>query len=366
MHALGREPDARFASAEDLGVALGEAAAAGWGNDWLDHAGLAILGSQRLSAAARSGPPPGEGADAEHGTASGEAGPAAPSLRVVRAGGALRLEGLDLNRINRGDLVDVEDLIHPPPPPTRAIVATSVLAFLALLIAVIGLGQPGRSGSLHRGEVLLAGSDIATGSRVDANLGHDVGITVRDPELAARADEAVLKLSTLGIPLGDASAPLIQGRADIDPRTMRLLAAGKVTGEVELRNHGRTVARQEFPFRATNPWYLTALGIGALLVLLIAFANLESSLKPLLRGRSRRLSLVGAAVWGAVAGVGVAVLSAAFSLAELTIVTLIVVGALGAAAGVASCYAALGIGRRRRLRRAMKRAERTIRQRATA
>jgi hypothetical protein len=71
-------------------------------------------------------------------------------------------------------------------------------------------------------------------------------------------------------------------------------------------------------------------------------------------------------VWGAVAGVGVVVLSAAFSLAELTIATLIVVGALGAAAGVASCYAALGIGRRRRLRRAMKRAERTIRQRATA
>ena len=166
--------------------------------------------------------------------------------------------------------------------------------------------------------------------------------------------------------MGKASAPVINGRAMIDPGTMKLLAAGKVEGEIELRNNGEGIVTSDFPFRSTSPWYLTAMGIGSLLVLLIAAANLESSLKPLLRGRSRKISVVGGAVWGAVIGGAVVAVSAALSIAEMTVVSLIVTCAFAAAAGVASTFVAAGMGRRRKLRRALKRAEKRVSQRATA
>jgi serine/threonine-protein kinase len=364
MRALVREPEGRFGQAEDFGVALGEAAAAGWGSEWLDHAGVAILGSPRLALAARTGAPAGVAPDGATGVV-GAPGAAAPSLSVVRAGGGRRLAGLDLNRLNQGDLVDVEDLLHPPPPPRRAVVATAVLVLAMVVVAAIGLGQPGRSQNLLRGQVALAGHDIASGSRVEVNLSHDVAVAVADPDLAARTDQVVLRLSTMGIPLGTARAPAADGRAVLDPGKMRLLAAGKVNGEIELRGNGTTIVRQEFGFRSTSPWYLTATGIGALLVLLVAFANIETSLKPLLRGRRRRLSRLGAAIWSAVVGAGLTALSAALSVSELTTATVAVVAGLGAITGVVSCSVAIGLGRRRRLRRAMKRAERGLRQRAT-
>jgi serine/threonine-protein kinase len=365
MHALERESEARFASAEDFGAALGEAAAAGWGADWLDHANVAILGSQRLAVAARAGP---VGAAVGDGDAHGmmAAGVAAPSLSVVRADGGARLEGLDLNRLDQGDLVDIEDLLHPPDPPRRAMIWTAVLALFIVVIAVIGISGPSRSAHLHRGQVRLAGQDIASGSRVAVNLGHDVPVAIIDSDLAARTDHVTLRLSTVGIPLGQATAPVADGQATLDAGTMRLLAAGKVNAELELVGRGGTIVRHEFAFRATNPWYLTAMGIGSLLVLLIAFANLESSLKPLLRGRTRRLSRVTAPIWGAVVGLGLVALSAALGVAEMWVPTLIVDAGLGALAGFFSCSAAAGIGRRRRLRQAMKRAEVAVRQTAAA
>src|SRR5436190_6679370 len=290
MRSLQREPEARFAQAEDFGVALGEAAAAGWGADWLDHAEVQILGSQRLALAARTGPPTVAPIPGDEIGAAGVGGPAAPSLSVVRAGGAGRIAGLDLNRLGQGDLVDVEDLLHPPEPPRGAIIATAALALLMVVVAAIGLGGTSRSEHLHRRQVALAGQDVASGSRVAVNLGHDVSVAILDPGLAARTEEVILRLSTIGLPLGDARAVVIDGRAALDPGSMRLIAAGKVNGEIELRGNGTTIVRHEFPFRSTNPWYLTAMGIGSLLVLLIAAANLESSLKPLLRGRPRRIA----------------------------------------------------------------------------
>jgi hypothetical protein len=107
------------------------------------------------------------------------------------------------------------------------------------------------------------------------------------------------------------------------------------------------------------------MGIGSLLVLLIAFANLESSLKPLLRGRTRRLSRVTAPIWGAVVGLGLVALSAALGITEMSVVTLVLDAALGAVAGFVACSAAAGMGRRRRLRQAMKRAEVAVRQTAS-
>ena len=84
MRSLQREPEARFAQAEDFGVALGEAAAAGWGADWLDHAEVQILGSQRLALAARTGPPTVAPIPGDEIGAAGVGGPAAPSPDAER------------------------------------------------------------------------------------------------------------------------------------------------------------------------------------------------------------------------------------------------------------------------------------------
>jgi hypothetical protein len=284
----------------------------------------------------------------------------------VRAGGVPRLAGLDLNRLNQGDLVDVEDLLHPPDPPRRAIVVTAVLALMTLIVAVVGIGTPSRDESVRGSRVTIAGQKVASGDRVAVDLSHDVPVTINDDALAARTDQVVLRVSTLGIPLGDADAPAINGRATIDPGKMKLVAAGKVTGEIELKSKGETLTTDQFPFRAKNAWYLTAMGIGSLLVLLVAFANVESSLRPLSRGKQRKRSLVGAGIWGAVIGGAFVALSASLSITEMTYPTIVIAALFGAAAGVMSCYAAIGLGRRRKLRRALKRAEKRVSQRATA
>ena len=368
MQALERDPEERFTRAEDLGAAIGEAAAMAWGPTWLDGTGTPILGSERIAVAARSTSPHGEPSAwaAAHaaGVAAGVAGQAPPSMSVMRAGGP-RLRGLDLNLLERGDLVDVDDLIHPPELPRRNIAALAALVVAMLVLACTGLVSAGRTAGLHRGDVLLGGVDVASSSRVRVDLKHDIPVVVADGRLAARADEVVLRLSTVGVPLGEVSTNVYGGRAVLDPGLLRLLASGKVTAQVRLLQHGRELVRHEFAFRSTSTWYLTAMGILSVLVLLIAFANLESSVKPLLRGRGQRfgrLSTVGAGVWGAVVGIGLVALSASLGVKEMSLSALVVVGLLGAAAGVLTCYVTAGVGRRRRLRRAMKRAGRSMSQ----
>ncbi|MDQ2650848.1 MAG: serine/threonine protein kinase, partial [Actinomycetota bacterium] len=54
MAALSRDADVRYQGAEDLGVAVGAACVASWGPSWLDHSGVAIFGSERLSRASRT------------------------------------------------------------------------------------------------------------------------------------------------------------------------------------------------------------------------------------------------------------------------------------------------------------------------
>jgi len=45
MKAIRRDPEERYASAEDFGIAIASACADAWGPDWLDHAGIAITGA---------------------------------------------------------------------------------------------------------------------------------------------------------------------------------------------------------------------------------------------------------------------------------------------------------------------------------
>src|SRR5262245_8419272 len=54
MRAIEREPEKRYQRAEDFGIAIASACADAWGPNWLDYAGVAIIGSDRLSITART------------------------------------------------------------------------------------------------------------------------------------------------------------------------------------------------------------------------------------------------------------------------------------------------------------------------
>jgi hypothetical protein len=136
---------------------------------------------------------------------------------------------------------------------------------------------------------------------------------------------------------------------------------GRATATVTLLTRGGVVIEaHDLPVRATQTWYLTAPTVGGALLLLLGLANLEQSLKPLRSGRMRRLSYVGAFVSGAILGLSAVLLATGVGLSEPAVPGIVVVALLGAAAGVAAVPARVGVARRRRVQRAVRRAERSL------
>jgi serine/threonine-protein kinase len=459
MRAISRDVTQRYPRAEELGVAIGEACGESWGPTWLDHAGVAIVGSERLTRAARttgtrpgSGPIPPAGG-AERITGAGPAGatiargsggglggatvtgPAAPAIpgagetsvvgdaaaveahahetiqrgaaisggaapatsaaapvgapvgapaagaapaaapaaapvlpdfQVVRAVGAEpRIQGADLYDLELADLIGVEDVLRPPKQPWRAISLTAACFLAAAGVAVVGIGSPSRQEALVPGQVQIDGRDVAIGRRLHLDLSRNVVVRVDDPVLLARTDEVELTFSYLGVPVDHMSAPLLtDGTAEIDPGIGQRIVGGDATATVAL-HAGDDVLEHDLGIQASQTWYLTLPFAAAALAVLLSFANLESSLKPLRSGRSRRLSYVGALLSGAMLGASLVLVSGALGLREPTVPSLVGTGALGAVAGVAAARARLGIARRRRVRKAVRRAEKTLGVRAT-
>jgi uncharacterized membrane protein SirB2 len=470
MRSLSREVTERYQRAEDLGVAIGEACATSWGPEWLDHAGIAIVGSERLSRAARTthhgsalgSRPTGaavtgsgqagetvarDAADGGSGTAitgtadgvgasattvtgaagngatarAAETGMAAPAtapdgakettarpvgpstsptaaatgavpvaapatgtvdrtalpdgaptalsgggagagaFEVVRLADAdARIDGADLYQLEMADLIGVEDVLDPPRHPWPALLLTAILFLAALAVALIGTGGPGRTGDLDPGQVALAGVDVTTEGRIGVDLSDEVIVRIDDAALDRRIDGVELELGYLGVPVSSAAAPVRDGRAEIDPGIAQRTIAGPASATVVLLSGDRIVAEQEVGIDAEQTWYLTMPFVGGLLLILLGAANLESSLKPLRSGRRRILSFVGAFVSGALIGVSVTVLVGALGLTEPTVPNLAVSAALGALGGVAAARARIGVARRRRVRGAVLRAERTL------
>jgi serine/threonine-protein kinase len=458
MTSLSRDLATRYQRAEDLGVAIGEACADSWGPDWLDHAGIAIVGSERLSRAARttghhvaaapatdavataspavvgSGPAgetvargasggaragatvitgeagassraaetgvvgtppaldrarettarPGAPSAARPAAATGAAPPAAPAtgagpavavgsgatpaepagppveFQVVRAAAEPRIDGADLYQLEMADLIGVEDVLDPPRPPWPALLLTGLLFATAALVALIGLGNPDREEVLAPGQVTLGGVDVAAGERIAVDLSRDVRVVVVDRSLARTADAVELELGYLGTAISTASAPLRDGASEIDPGIAQRTIGGPATARVVLLQGDRDLVEHEVGVDATQTWYLTGPFVVGLLVLLLALANLESSLKPLRTGHTRKLSYLGAFAWGGLAGVSLVPIAAALGFSEPTVPALFASAALGAAGGTAAARARIGVARRHRVRKAVQRAERTL------
>jgi hypothetical protein len=282
-------------------------------------------------------------------------------FQVVRAAVVEpRIEGLDLYDLDVADLIGVEDVLDPPKPPWPAIAWTAGLLLLAAVVALIGLGSPPRPGRAQPGEIEVAGHDIGTGGRLRLDLSDDVPIQVTDRALAARTDEVVLGFEYGGVEVTSKAAPVRDGEAVIDPGIAQRFVGGQASATVTLRSGDVTLREHGFGVRATQPWYLTGPFIGGVLLLLLGYANLESSLKPLRSGRTRKLSYVGAFLAGPVLGASFVLIAGALGVSEPTLVTGIVVAVLSAASGIPAVQARVGVARRRRVRQAVKRAERAL------
>lgn len=478
MTSLSRDVESRFARAEDFGVAIGEACAEAWGPGWIDHAGVRIVGSERMSMAARTtghiagaarpgavvaveptavldltdarstGAPGAPAAPAgAHETGTGEAmrpaasaapatgavGPAAaPATGAVApasapATGAVspasapatgafsasapptsdgqppatpsspavdddvpvgpppvvddvppmppsdleftairaassdpRIKGADLYELELADLINVRDVLNPPRTPWRPVLLTALLFALALLVSLVGIGSNDREGTLDAGQVVIDGVDVRSGARIDLDLSEDVVIEVPDRSLADAADEIEITFSYLGVGAPGASGALRDGRAVIEPGLPQRAVGGAVEADVRVLSRDDVVAHQEVGVRATQAPYLTGPFAVALLLILLAYAELESSLKPLRSGHTRIRSYIGAAIWTPVALVGVLLAMAALGRNELTEADVVAVVALGVVAGLTLVRSRIGVARRRRVRTAVKRAEKRV------
>ncbi|HUW01779.1 MAG TPA: protein kinase, partial [Acidimicrobiales bacterium] len=401
MMSLSRDVADRYERAEDFGVAIGEACANAWGPDWLDQAGVAIVGSERLTIAARTtggrplapapapdvvrssgqtrsgetiaGDPSATATPGAHETMAGEplaapsgahetmAGEAAaglapdvetspddavadepvadggvvsapdtdeaetvppssalPAFEVMRAAEAPRIQGADLADLEAADLIGVEDVLNPPGRPWVWIALSVGLLVATLVVAFTGVGEPDRSETLTAGQVTVAGVDVAGGEPVEIDLSADVPVVVTDAELAATADEVVLEFSYFGIPVSSPSARLFDGLASVDPGLAQRLVGGSTTATVILSSGDQILVEHEVGVEGTHSRFLTLPFIVGMLIVLLAVANLESSLKPLANGHSRLLSSIGALISGAMAGVGLVLVSGALGFAEPT------------------------------------------------
>lgn len=283
-------------------------------------------------------------------------------FQVVKAAGAgeERIEGADLYRLEVADLIGVEDVLDPPQPPWRALGWAVGLALVALVVALIGLGSAPRTADADAGDLLVDGQDVADGGRLDLDLARPVVVEIEDRTLAARADGVDLRFSYAGMTVARASAPVRDGTAIVDPGLGQRLIAGQATATVRVRDAGGVLRAHDFAVDATQSWYLTVPGVGGVLLLLLGYANLESSLKPLRSGRTRRLSYVGAFFAGLPLAAGIVLLAGALGLREPTIPTLAVVAGLCALAGLPTVQARVGVARTRRVRQAVRRAERSL------
>jgi hypothetical protein len=322
--------------------------------------------SSRQTVGTPAAEPPAEegtGEDEPDSAAAGDETPAVAPLEfeVVRSAEAgPRIMGADLYSLELADLIGVEDVLDPPRNPWRALTATAVLFGAALLIILVGLGAPDRDGDLRAGQVELEDVDVTSGDRIEVDLSGDVLVRVLDDELATSADEIEIEFSALGRAIGTASGPLREGEALIDPGLTQRTVGGAVTATVRLESRDDVIAHQDVPVEAVQSPYLTAPFLLGALLLLLAYADLETSMKPLRSGHTRIRSYIGAAIWTPVAAVGVLLIAAALGFAEPTIVGIVAVALLSALGGVALVRARIGVARRRRVRVAVRRAEKRL------
>jgi serine/threonine-protein kinase len=376
MRGLQRDPDDRYPSAGEFGVAIGNAATNAFGPGWAARSDLNLVLTGSMAAAA--GPTlvePLAPGDVVTGDVSGTTGretmiagvgkpiPRDEPLRM-RATAVSRHGGARLDEISPDDLVRVEDLVTPPKFPWLASAAAALLFAALLVVSALGIGTVSVGGPMSRGQASVAGVDVATERLVSADLSDDIPVRVR--ELPARAQNARyvrVGFSVLGVELPPSrSGKLRRAGGDlvaaVDAKRDRILWTGEATGRLQFldaRKH--ELLSQEFHFEADRPFYLAFVGVFSLVVLLFVLSYGWSLTQPIRRGYRRRSAYISMVVLGVFgAGAIVALGWAAFG-SQPTPATIGAGWALGAGASLALMRVLVVAGRRARLARAQARRE---------
>ena len=370
MRAIATNGQDRYAGAEDLGVALAEAANAAWGAGWLATVGLPILSAGRIAGAssgaavvtaspgapapptivpAGSTPPtvvppvvsPAVAAPADErppstiGPGLPWAGATVPIREDVRthSGKAALLD------VEPADLVPVEVLARSA-RTTRVPVLISVgLLLVGIAVAFAGMSSPAHSGDLA---LTINGVDPTAAGAPAFDLSKPVHLAGANP---GDTDRVRVTWSVLHIPLGHAAAALTLTpgggfTADVDGSGARYLAGGRTTADVELLRNGAVRSHRSFAFRAKQPAIVSAPGAAGLALLLFVLATGESLLRSMRRGQRRSSGYVGMVLVGAAVGVATVVVAWLTSVREPTAPTMVTTAVIGAASGVAAAKAA--------------------------
>jgi serine/threonine-protein kinase len=319
MEGLARRPEDRPQSAEEFGVAVGNAATAAWGTDWTDASDVRLMAEGAITRATQTT------------TLAPGSRVQAPASEKVRAELAAHQEGAALSGLDVEDLVPLHELLKPPPVPVLALAATAVFGLVLLAVSVFGLGSVTRDNTLAPGQVTLDGEDISSGT-AELDLADRITVAVTElPDGAETADSVEIRLSAAGVPLGASTAGSVDeaeaGGTEIGAKSLRVLSGGTMTGELRFLDDdgGGLVDSQEFALRTDQPWYLTAAAFTGLIILLFVIAFGASVAQLLLLA------------WSAGAG-------------EPTVAAIVVAMGSGALMGGTGSWALYRIRRRARLR----------------
>jgi len=404
MSGLTTDPGERPASAEAFGIALAEACTAAWGPGWLPTDTTPVMGAAGIvaateratgprapatveagavAAAASAAPPtaappapptglPPAPPDASGAPAAPPPAPAPPTVvrppsSAVHPTVATHTRAAALVDVEpAADLVPLKQVLTPPPSPTPLFAATIVLAAVAVVLALVGLGGPSYGGTLAPGAVAVAGTPVTSAGTVTVDLSKPVPVVVSPNGPAA--DHVELSASVLGVQITSASAALVPSgatRAASVDLGGRYLVGGSFTGKVELLRSGLDVGDRSFPAHTTQLGILSAPGAVSILLLLFVVAYAESLSRALRRGKRSVTATAGLTVIGALFGFAVVGLAWVLAKQVPTVASLVACAVVGAGAGLTLALAGTRVARQRRFRRLQRREQRRERAAAT-
>ena len=284
MRSIAREPEARYRNAETFAIDLAGAAGHLFGPDWLVRLGMPVhLAPQVSSSSTR------------------------PSLRPVPERDTVTLTGQRIRATlvdpvpaarlsGSSTLVPAAQVIKPPSTPW-ALWLVAALALIAM--AVVPFVTTGRG--LPEISTNLANPVVEPGERLVVSLaGIELANVQRGPE---------------GFEL---------------PGATRWIVGGAVTASID----GRELLLKS----DQTPW-LSLMGTGSVLLLLFAFAYLESNLRALRRRQTGMAAVVASVPLGLTLGVAVWLLVSVLREHEPTMSVALTCGVLGAAAALSASLA---------------------------
>ena len=279
MRSLARDTNQRYRDAEAFAADLAGAADATFGHGWLQHAGLPVHLTPRVT-----------------GSIARTRQPAAPEPTLT----ATRFE--DEKPAHKSALLP--GLI-------------AAIAFIAMVVLAIAAPTAGPRVAVTQ----LSVTGIGPGQPANVDLSLPVPIT---------GGPATMSLSFAGIRIASAA-----GQNSVEfPAITRWLVGGAVTGKLQ-----SAAGIQEFPALTQQFPLASAMGAGSLLACLFSLAYLESTLRTVRRGRSGVGTLVGAAPLGALFGLGGWLLVAVLTTHEPSLPYGIACAAAGVTAAVATVWA---------------------------